>query len=476
MKKLILFLVSALTSLSAFAELDYDNAYWVVKDGKMTKNVSYVPYDDLGKKVPSEMFDTTVAGENVVVYKQLSRHYLDVRLKFNPDKPLNLAENYVMVFEYKIPDSHSEVNLIKEGNKPLWIIGLSETEASLDKINCTKSEAYSMVDAKWGVTGEWVNVTKYIFSHPSVTTLEGIIVSYAREYLEGDMSEFPYIKNLGFVPMKEGKPFYAESFDGIGLGEFYFETNDVSDIYPNGTNTDFEPKFIGGVNGVVTPEYASYCDDNAIPALAAFRDFRKLYERDQDGSGYIDDEQLHGLQVETNRDSIVFPGIQIPEKTEKFYSKMLIKKHKNEKNYWKDAEDFSSGDIPIMLLFNTGEYVDLAKDTIKPIWTVFESEVEVPAGATSFDLIYKPGLAGYLVDDVFFSAFSLGDVKYENIANDAFDFVAYFDEAGSLVVENADLVGVYNMNGAVATSNDKAVAVVVKNAEGKIASKLLIRK
>ena len=53
MKKLILFLSSAFVSLSAFASLDFDNPYWVIKNGRMTNNISYVPYDDLGSKVPN---------------------------------------------------------------------------------------------------------------------------------------------------------------------------------------------------------------------------------------------------------------------------------------------------------------------------------------------------------------------------------------------------------------------------------------
>lgn len=479
MKKLIITLASALASLTAFAELDYSNPYWIVKDGKMSDNVTYVEYDaeDLGTKVPSEMKDTVVDGENVVVYKQVSQHYLDVRLKFDSKNQLDLSKNYMMVLEYKIPASHAEAKLI-EGNKPLFFFGFSETEASLSKKNCTASEAYCTVDAKWGKTDEWVTVQKYIFSSSSTTTLEGMIVSYAREYLEGDMSEFPYIKNLSFVSIKGEKPFYAENFDGIGLGEFYYESNDISALYGEGGTNANEVSFLGGISPVITEDYFYFADDNAVPALTAFRDFRKDTEKDQDGSGFIDCELLHALQVETIRDSIVFPGIKIPANTEKIYSQMLIKKHKNEKHIWKDAkyDDVANDDVPILVRFNTGETVDLAKDTIKLVWTAMNGEVDVPEGATSFDLVFKPAKVGYLVDNIIFSAQKVTDVKVDQVNADAFEVVAYVDENGDIVVVNGEIVAVYNIDGRTASKNDKAVVVVVKNEKGQLASKVMLRK
>lgn len=474
MKKLILSLASAFASVAAFAELDYSNAYWVIKDGKMTDKVTYVPYSDLAAKIPDQMVDSTINGENAVAYKHLSKHYLDVRLRFDPEDKLDLSKNYVLVMEYMIPDAHADLKLLKEdGNKPLFILGYSQTEKSLDKINCTHSEAYSMIDAKWGVTGEWVTVNKYIYSAPSVTTLEGMIFSYAREYLDGDMEEFPFIKNLGFVSLKEGKPFYAENFDGFGLGEFYYEKNDISEEWPVGT-ANAPVSFIGGVTPVITAEYAEYADGEGISALTAFRDFQKDKDRDQDASGLMDDELLHALQVETNRDSIIFPGIQIPSGIKKFYSKMLIKKHKNEDDLWEDSEDYADYDLPILLRFDNGETIDLAKDTIKPYWTLFEAEVNVPGEAKSFDLVFKAGKAGYLVDEINFNANATNDVY--QIGADAFDVIAYVDENGDIVVVNGDLVAVYNIDGRTASKNDKAVVIVVKNENGQLASKIMLRK
>ena len=157
---------------------------------------------------------------------------------------------------------------------------------------------------------------------------------------------------------------------------------------------------------------------------------------------------------------------------------MLIKKHKNEKGYWEDADYdvYSKEDLPIILRFNTGETVDLTNDTIKMIWTKFEGEVKVPSGAESFDLVFKGAKAGYLVDDIMFSSKKFADVKVDQVDSDAFDIVAYVDENGDIVVENGELVAAYNMEGRAATKADKVVAIVVKNDKGQLASKVILRK
>ncbi len=467
MKKFLLPLVS-LMATSAFAELSYDDAYWIIKDGKMTDNIEYWEYDaeDLGTKIPSEMKDTVVDGENVVVYKQISQDFLDVRLKFNEKNQLDLSTNYVMVLEYKIPDTHTDT-MVAEGNKPLWMFGFASSEPNLKALNATHAEAYSFIDAKWGVANEWVTSYKYIYAPASLQKLFGMNFTYAREYIKGDLTEHPYIKNMAFVSIKEGKPFYAENFDGFGLGEFYMEKIDVSKK---------KATFNGGVKPVVTDDWYDFADEIGLLYVTAFRDFLPDSIADQDGSGYIDCEQLHALQVESNRDSIVFPDIKIPANTEQIYSKMLIKKHKNEKGYWSEDDDYVNSDLPIMLKFNTGDYVDLTNDTIKNIWTKFEGEVDVPAGAKSFDLIFKAGKAGYLVDDILLSSQKFADVKVDQVVANEFEIVAYVDENGEIVVLNGEIIAAFNMEGRVASKNDKVVAIVVKNDKGQFASKVVIRK
>ena len=79
-------------------------------------------------------------------------------------------------------------------------------------------------------------------------------------------------------------------------------------------------------------------------------------------------------------------------------------------------------------------------------------------------------------DDIFFSAQRLADVKVDQVDADAFDIVAYVDENGDIVVENGELVAVYNMEGRVATKADNVVAIIVKNDKGQLASKVIIRK
>lgn len=468
MKKLLFSIVPLMISSSVFAELSFDDAYWIIKDGKLTDNVEVWDYDPekLEDKIPNVIADTTVNGENVVVYKQISQDFLDVRLKFNAENPLDLSSNYVMMFEYMIPSSHKDT-LIYEGNKPLWMFGFATTENYLDVKNASHAEAYSMVDAKWGVADEWVTTYKYIYSKSSLKELFGMNFTYAREYkagkdyYKGEMTEFPYIKNMAFVSIKEGKPFYAENFDGFDLGEFYEEKLQ---------GLKKKSLYNGDIKPVVTTDYSK--------PLYLFRDFLPDSIADQDGSGYIDCEQLHALQVESDRDSIVIPGIQIPSGTETVYSKMLIKKHKNESNTWEDADysEFTNADLPILLKFNTGEIVDLTNDTIKMIWTKFEGAVKVPAGAESFDLIFKGGKAGYLVDDIMLSSQKFADVKVDQVDADAFDIVAYVDENGDIIVVNGELVAAYNMEGRVATKADKVVAIVVKNDKGQLASKVILRK
>lgn len=474
MKKLLFSVVSLMASACAFAELSYENAYWIIKDGKMTDKISYWEYDgeDLETKIPSEIKDTVVDGEDVVVYKQISKDYLDARLKFDSLNTLDLSKNYVMVIEYKIPESHTGVQIC-EGNKPLWMFGFASTESKLKANNATKAEAYTFIDAKWGKADEWVTAYKYIYSPSSLKSLYGMNFSYAREYIpgnkwyNGELTEHPYIKNMGFVSIKEGKPFYAENFDGFGIGEFYLEKIDISKK---------KVVYVGGVKPVVTDDSYDVADSLGILPLTGFRDFLPDSIMDQDGSGYIDCEQLRAMQVESIRDSIVFPGIAIPDGTETIYSKMLIKKHKNENGYWADADDYSDYDLPILLRFDNGETVDLANDTIKPIWTKFEGEIKVPSGATSFDLVFKAGKAGYLVDDIMLSAQKFADVKVNQIDANAFDIVAYVDANGDIAVLNGELVASYNVVGRTATKDDKIVVIIVKNDKGQLASKVIVRK
>lgn len=469
MKKLLFSAVSLIASVSAFAEYTYDNAYWIIKDGKMTDNIVYWEYDeeDLGVKIPSEMKDTVVDGENVVVYKQISQDFLDVRLKFKEGNQPDLSSNYVLMLEYKIPASHTGTKIC-EGNKPLWMFGFATTESNLKAKNAPHAESYSFVDAKWGVADEWVTTYKYIYANPSISKLHGMNFTYAREYKLGDLTEHPYVKNMALISLKEGKPFYAENFDIYSVGEFYLEKLDGSIK---------KAQYNGGVKPVITDDCWDMCDMLSISPLTIFRDFLPDSIKDQDGSGYIDCEELHSLQVETFRDSIVFPGIKIPSGVDTIYSSMIIKKHKNEKNYWTDADpsEYSNADLPIILKFDTGDYIDLANDTIKSIWTMFEGQVPVPAGATSFDLIFKAGLAGYLADNIMLSGNKITDAVFQHAAN-PFEVVAYVDENGDIVVLNGELVAVYNMAGKVASKEDKVVVILVKNEKGQLASKVIVKK
>ena len=119
--------------------------------------------------------------------------------------------------------------------------------------------------------------------------------------------------------------------------------------------------------------------------------------------------------------------------------------------------------------------VDITNDVLKNQWTLYNGEVTVPSGATSVDLIFGAMKVGYLVDEVMLSANPLNDVKdIDNFKQ--FNVEAYIDNNGDIVVLNGDLIAAYNLNGKLATINDKAIIIIVKNNEGAIGTKKLIRK
>lgn len=473
MKKCLSLVFSLLTSFAAFAGVTYDNAFWIIKDGKVADGISTIPYTDLGTKVPDEMVETTVDGEDVVEYHQISKNFLDVKLMFDAAHQLDLTKNYILVLEYKIPAAHAENKLI-DGNKPLFIFGFGRDTAAVNISNAPHCELYVTIDAKWGETDKWVTATKYMFANPDFTTAGGMIFSYAREYVEGDMSEFPYIKNMAIVSYDEGvKPFYAENFDGYGVGEFYLES--INPLTFKGNKY-----YSGGIAPVVTDDDSEYLDDEGLPTLCYFRDFQPDSVRDQDGSGFIDDELLHALRVENFRsDSIMYPGIAIPEGSSKIYASLLAKRMKKESKRWSECDysEVANEDIPILLKFNTGEEVNLANDTIKETWTRFYGEIDVPEGATSADLIFKPMCMGYFADEVVLSA-----VKYaqDGIAkifadNHDFDINAYVDGDGNIVVLNGTITAMYNLSGRRACQDDKIVVIVVENENGQHSSRIMMR-
>lgn len=471
-RKFTLFASLLLSASFSFAEgVINDDAFWVIKDGKIASGIEEVPYSDLGTKIPNVLKDTVVNGEDVVVYKQLSEDFLDVRLAF--ENTVDLSKNYTLLLEYQIPSSHHDTLLYDEEkwrHKPLFILGLAQTIDNLEAKNAPHSDAIVFVDGKWGPTEQWVTTQKYIYSLPTITELNGMIVSYAREYNKGDLTEFPYIKNLAFITSDTHKPFYAENFGGYGLGEFYQEKNNLK------KTTD--ANFCGGIKPVFTAADQENFEDEGRPVLLAFRDFIPDHMGGSDGSGYLDCEILHGLQVDTHRDSIVIPGIQIPEGCTKIFSKMLIKKHKNEKKTWVDADysEVANLDMPIKAKFSTGEIVDLANDTIKLIWTKFEGALDVPNGATTLDLIFPAMPVGYLVNEIMLSAAYFTDVNDFIAENNAFEVEAYVNADGSISVANGELQAIYNLSGQIASESDKMVVILVKNAEGKVSSKVLVRK
>lgn len=202
MRKLFLLSFTLLASIaSVFA--DGTDKYWLIKDGKIvTENVSISPYTgkrvERGLDIPNQMMDTVVDGKNVVVYKQLSTNYLDVKLKIDSLNPIDLSKYYVLVLEYMIPESHKDFTLMSDANdrnKPLFIIGMQDSMKAIEKEpNPNECPVYVTIDAKFGAANEWRTEKKYLYAIPDMKTIGGMVFSYARE--KGEIADFPYIKNF----------------------------------------------------------------------------------------------------------------------------------------------------------------------------------------------------------------------------------------------------------------------------------------
>ncbi len=475
MRKLFL-LTSMLFAAAAslFADDDSDK-YWLIKDGKfVNENVTVEPYTGRRalKDVPNQMADTVVNGEDMVVYRQISYNYLDVKLRIDSLNPIDRSKYQVLVLEYQIPEESSKANLTPVQKKPLFIIGLDESYETIEESpDVNKTAARVQFSAKWGPVNQWVTEKQFVFMNPSIKTIGGIVFSYAREIFASKqlIHDFPYIKNFYFEPYEYGSPIYAENFEGPSLGNLWDETQ----LLGKNVNND---NFHGGISPVVTGKDTLQYLNNLSVVL--FRDYQadSTLETATDGSKYYDTEILQGLEIEANRDSVVFPGIQLPENCQKVYSQMIIKKHKNENGHWVDASynTVKGKDMPIKLRFNTGEVIDLAKDEMNIIWTEFMGEVEVPAGATSCDLVFCSMPVGYTVDNIVLFT------KNTNGLNDylinSFDIDAYVDANGNIIVLNGELIATYNMKGQIASKDDNTVIIVVKNEEGAISTKVMIKK
>ncbi len=489
MKKLFLLSFTLLAAAAnIFAGNDSDK-YWIIKDGKfVTENVTTMPYTGRRAQldIPNEMKDTVVDGENRVVYKQISYDFLDVKLRLDSLNPIDRSKYQVMVLEYMIPEEHAGTALNYDPNKnslllqkPLFFIGFEETFAKLDDApDINKTSARVAMTAKWGPVNEWVTEKQFIFMNPTYKTIGGIVFSYAREVKAGfDMiHDFPYIKNFYFEPYEAGTPIYAENFEGT-FANLWAETVGVGKIKDN--------SYHGGIAPVVSGKDTLKClqgseDNPKLNLVKLFRDYQadSSLTSATDGSKYYDTELLQSLEVEANRDSIVFPGIQIPAGCVKLYSSMLTKKHKNENGNWVDA-DFSTvagKDMPIKVKFNTGEIVDLAKEEFSMIWNESKGTVDVPTGATSFDLIFCSMPVGYIVDNIiFYYNYKEGDGLNDYLMDNQFDIDAYVDANGNIVVLNGELIATYNMKGQIASEADKTVVIFVKNEEGAVASKVMVK-
>lgn len=472
MKKLFLLFTTLFASVAASFAGESDN-YYIIKDGRLTDNVQIMPYNEDDYDNSNLMRDTVVDGEELIAYIQRSMTFLDVKMQMNT--PLDLNENYVLVLEYYIPKKCLKSVFTESNKKPLFIIGFEPDYATIEKRpNAQKCSASVMIDAKYEETDMWHTAEKYVYANPNKQVINGMVFSFGREVTR-DIKTYPLIRNYYFKKMDSGvKPFYAESFDGFGFG-----TN--SDFYNEKIEVYLErAEFLGGITPKVSERDSAIAWDNFTEPIILFRDFLPDSLNGQDGSGYYDCELLHALQMEPNRDSVVFENIPLPTGCEKIYSQMLMKMHKNEKRWVIAPEDSAEAltiDVPIRVKFdNSDEIFDLTQDTLKKIWTLYKGELTVPEGATSMNLIFGGMKVAYLVDEVMFSTEEFNGVNDYFSTQPSFAVEAYVDQNGNIVVLNGELIATYNLKGQIATKEDKAIIIVVKNEEGVIASKVMIRK
>lgn len=475
MRKLFLLTSMLFAAVSSIFAGKQGSEYYIIKDGKLCDDVQIIPYEPEDYDNSNLLIDTVIGGENVVCYVQRSVTFLDVKLKLDSLAPLNLYDNYVMVLEYMLPSEQHDDLISNCFKKPLFIIGYEPDFATVEKTpNAQKCSVSTMVDGKYVETDTWVTAEKYLYSHPSVSTIRGMVFSFARE--TKNVTYNAYIKNFYFKRMSTGvKPFYAESFDGYGFGS-------ISDFYNEIIKVKLKKcQFLGGITPTVTQKDSIWAEDNYTSPLILFRDFLEdeMYEVGHDGSGYLDCELLHSLQMKPNRDSVVFENIPLPQDHGFIHSKMLMKMHKNQGRWEIAPEDSAEAltiDVPIRVKFNNcDEIFDLTLDTLKGVWTEYMGKLPVPDGATSMNLIFGSMKVGYLVDEIMFS-----DVPFtglNDILNSAprFNVDAYVDANGNIVVLNGELIATYNMKGQIASEADKTVVIFVKNEEGAVASKVMVK-
>ena len=229
----LLFIAIFVSAMNLFAGDAFDNAYWIIKDGKLVNNVSIKHYDneDETSNIPDELIETTKDGVDAIEFRKKTKSFLDPRILFDTLNPVDLNTNYILVMEYMIPAEHAGIKILGEddGNKPIFILGLAPTikELTSSSYNAPHCPAVVYIDAKWGVTDQWVTTYKYVYANPSVQSLQGMYLTYAREYNKGDLDKFPYIRNLCFISTSDNvKPFYAENFTfaNYSIGEFYGES------------------------------------------------------------------------------------------------------------------------------------------------------------------------------------------------------------------------------------------------------------
>ena len=443
MKKVNLLALAALTSVgSVFAE-----EYKIITDGVLNSDYS------LMESVNSL---ETVAGPDGEMTAKLShvQEYAHIGIDMT-NAPVDLTKAWFLEMEYAVGDfakEEAEANLFSL-KKPYFIIGATNADIEAgDAITVNKADAIVYFDGKMADGQEteantYYKASRFMYKAPSVTSVNALAISFCWEMTPDDGSYVAYIKNLRiYSPDDCTRPFYAENFDGV---------NGSIVVYNDNTNAGKikAEKMNGG--------YQVASDEDLITFARSWQE-GGLADASQI---WLDDELYHALEVK-GAQKITISGVALPDGASTIYTSMLAK------YFWEEGKDaFYDEPQPMSaaLVFNDGTSANLSAEGVIPeYWTNIKNEISVPAGATSFDIVFDNvnGKYGYLIDELQLSTCSQVDVE-EAAADAKASIVVTPNPATEVItVAGAEKIEVIALNGSVVASANGEQANVAALAAG----------
>ena len=485
MKKRNLLAIAALScfAFSANAELEVlgdgykpTKEFWVIKDGKLTNGIKIMD------NTKDAVYDVLEEGDATTgaSYKHKENLYKDVQFDLS-EIPVSLKSTWVLEMEYKVPASALDQtgehvgDLWGTAKRPMFIFAMypeKEVNGTAVTFECNAADARVDIDAKFTAQADtWTTVRKYVYANPSLDSCKVLTLGYCRE-VKVAMDPI-YIKNLRFIDCGgQEKPFYAEDFQGVGSKR----------VPVHGPGDDnFGKKKATQLAGGIQFESAN----------GGLISVKRCYEEEgHDGSWFMDTENYQALKVPAGGADIIAAGITIPAEIAANGGNIYFKAYM--KNEWESGTTFPTATdeqrvIPATIKFNNGTEVQITDSLMDGQWDAINSTIAVPAGATSFDLVFKSNSDyTYLVDNIRIGTYTGGD----NVATIASDIEIEItpNPASDIITVSGDVekIEVIALNGAVVASaegnqaNIAALAAgsyIVKayTAEG-IAIKMIIKK